>query len=122
MKIALKAGLDPTLPDVSLEIGGKERQLAFDFAAIVVAEKVAGLNLLKAARFDDLSFTELRGLLYAALLKNDPTLTLEEVEKWINIHNMGIIQMAIAHAWFGSVSGDEAEAAKPGEDQAQAKR
>ena len=36
---AMKPGIDPTLPDVAIEIGGKERQLAFDMKAIVLAEK-----------------------------------------------------------------------------------
>lgn len=102
-KITLKAGLNPTLPDVSIEIGGKDRQLAYDFAAIILAEKLTGVNLMKAASFSDLSFTQVRGLLYAALLKDDPKLTLAEVDTWPIMYNLVTIQGAVAEAWFGSI-------------------
>ena len=104
--ISLKAGHDRTLPDVTLEIGGKDRHLAYDFAAIVQVEKLTGINLMKAASFQDLSFSDVRGLLYAALLHDDPKLTLEEFDRDCGpqiMHNLIVCQAAVAEAWFGSV-------------------
>ena len=104
--ISLKAGQDRTLPDVTLEIGGKVRHLAYDFTAIVKAEQLTGINLMKAASFQDLSFSDVRGLLYAALLHNDPKLTLEEFDQTCGpqiMHNLIVCQAAVAEAWFGSV-------------------
>lgn len=120
--ISLKAGSDRTLPDVTLEIGGKVRQLAYDFSAIITAEKITGINLLKAASFQDLSFSDVRGLLYAALLHAEPKLTLEEFDSTCGphiMHNMLVCQAAVAEAWFGSVP-DAKEDAATGEAQAQA--
>lgn len=93
--------IDPTLPDVTLKIGGKERKLTFDYKSITVAEKVTGINLLSDTF--DASFTSLGGLLYAALLKDDPTLTLDEVGSWINFRSAAIVYQAVLSAWLGSV-------------------
>lgn len=109
-------GLDPTLPDVVLKIGGKERHLAFDYRAIIMAEKVAGINLLSET-FENISFTSIAGLLYAALLKDDPSLTLEEVGSWIHFSNAPVIYQAILAAWLGSVP--KAEEGATGEAAAQ---
>lgn len=121
--IALKAGADRTLPDVTLEIGGKVRQLAYDFAAICTAEKLTGINLMKAASFQDLSFNDVRGLLYAALLHDEPKLTLEEFDRTCGpqiMHNLIVCQAAVAEAWFGSVPDPKDEAA--GEEKPQVKK
>lgn len=113
-------GLDATLPDVSLIIGGKTRQLCFDFSAICTVERLTGLNLLKSA-VSEVSATNLRALLYAALLRDDPTLTLEEVSKWITMKNVGVIHQALVTAWFGSVEDADQDAdEQPGEAPAQA--
>ena len=122
MAISLKAGVDPTLPDVQLTIGGKDRKLCYDFAAIVQAEKLTGINLMRAASFQNLSFSDVRGLLYAALLHDDPKLTLEELDRTCGpqiMYNLVTIQGAIAEAWFGSVPDEKDEPA--GEEKAQAK-
>jgi len=113
-------GLDPTLPDVTLILGGVERHLVFDFNAIVQAEKVTGVNMLRAS-IDSLSAESLRGLLWASLLKENPTLTLDQVGGLITMANAPIIYKAIVTAWFGSVhdAEDVSEDETPGEDLAQ---
>ena len=113
-------GLDPTLPDVTLILGGVERHLVFDFNAIVQAEKVTGVNMLRAS-IDSLSAESLRGLLWASLLKENPTLTLDQVGGLITMANATIIYKAIVTAWFGSVhdADDVSEDETPGEDLAQ---
>lgn len=119
-KIQIKASPLPGLPDVSLNIGGRERQLAYDFAAIVKAEELTGINLMRAATFRDLSFSQVRGLLYAALLKDDPELAPEDLNDWPILYNLVVIQSAVAAAWFGAVP--EAKEDEPvGEEKAQTK-
>ena len=68
--VAGKPGLDPTLPNVTLILGGVERHLVFDFNAIVLADKETGVNLIKAA-MSEIDATSLRGLLWASLLKEN---------------------------------------------------
>lgn len=116
--VAGQPGLDPTLPDVSLVIGGRERKLCFDLNAICMADKATGVNLLKAV-VSEVDATNIRGLLYAALLRDDPNLTLEEVGSWITMRNLSNVHNAIVTAWFASVD-DEKQDEAPGEAQAQA--
>ena len=118
-KVAFKAGIDPTLPDVTLEIGGKERQLAFDITSIITVEKLTGINLMDAV-LGDVSITALRAVLFAALMKDDESLTLDQVGHWINHVNFGVIQQAIFAAWYGSLPKPVEGTDSKGEAEAQA--
>lgn len=118
--VAGAPGLDATLPDVSIVIGGVERHLAYDYNAIVLAEKATGVNLLKAI-VGEINATNLRGLLWAALVRETPKLTLDEVGSWITPRNVGTIHQALITAWFGSIDeADDKEAGAAGEPTAQA--
>lgn len=118
--VAGKPGLDPTLPDVSLVIGGRERHLCFDINSVCIAEKTTGVNLLKAA-VSEVNATSIRGLLYAALLRDDPKITVEEVGSWITMKNLSNIHKSIVTAWFASIDDQEEnkDSDTQGEDQAQ---
>jgi hypothetical protein len=114
-KIALVAGVpgsDPTLPKVSITVGGKVYFLAFDFNSIAKAEELTGLNLLKSLDFTDLSITTYRALLFSALLKGNPDITLEEVGDMITVKNMTEVTLALVEAWTGSKP-DVVEEVKP---------
>jgi hypothetical protein len=112
-------GLDPALPNVTLILGGVERHLCFDFNAIVLAEKATGVNLLHAI-VQDINATNLRGLLWASLLKENPELTVEEVGSWITMRNSSTIYQALITAWFGSVAEPELTDDPEGKQKAQA--
>jgi hypothetical protein len=92
-------GLDPTLPDVVLKLGGVERHLVYDYNAIVHAEKLTGVQLLTAI-IADIDATKLRGLLWAALIRENPALTLDEVGAMITPHNMVVVHQALIAAWY----------------------
>lgn len=105
-KVADKLGQDPTLPDVELVVNGKTYKLAFDFNAICVAEKQTGVNLLTSI-VDEITANSLRGLLFAALLKDQPDMTIEHAGALITPSNMGAVRTAVVTAWFGSVQSTE---------------
>ena len=111
-KVAGKPGLDPTLPDVELVFNGETYHLAYDFNAIVQAEKVTGVNLLTSV-VGEITAQSLRGLLWASLLKDRPEITIDEAGALIKPTNIATIRQAIVTCWFGSVPDAEA-----GEDQA----
>lgn len=100
--VAGKPGSDPTLPDVSIILGGNEYFLAYDFNAIVQAEKVTGCNLL-ASVVGEITAQSLRGLLWASLLKGSPNISIEDVGLLIRPTNVATIRKAIDTCWFGSV-------------------
>lgn len=105
-------------PDVYLEIGGQKRKLVFDFNAICTVNSLTNINLLEAS-VGTVDAPSIRALLYASLLHDDPTLTLEQVGSWITMRNIGNVRQAIIAAWFASIETDEDAA--PGEAQAQSK-
>ncbi len=117
--VAGRPGADPTLPDVTLILGGRERTLCFDFNAICVASKATGLNLLKSI-VSELDPQALRGLLWAALLRDEPTLTIDEVGAMIRVPSIPGIRDALMQTWFASVGDGKGSAV--GEAKAQTKR
>jgi hypothetical protein len=119
--VANVPGLDPTLPDVILRLGGVDRHLAFDFNAIVQAEKATGINLLKAM-FSDITAEHLRGLLWASLLRGNPDITLDEVGSMLNFGNLAEVHAAIVAAWMASVKDDSEEKPASPKPKARAKR
>lgn len=118
--VAGKPGVDPVLPDVTLILGGRERHLCYDFNAIVLASQVTGINLLKSI-VGEIEPASLRGLLWAALLRDEPELTLEQVGVLIRPGSIPGIKEALLRAWFESVGEENAGGAK-GEARARAKK
>ena len=110
---------DPTLPKVTLILGGVERHPIYNYNAIVQAEAATGVNLLTAI-VSDLSATKLRGLLWAALLPESPDIKIEEVGQLITPFNVETIHSALILAWFGSMSDpdDNPKEPKPGKPRA----
>ena len=120
--VAGQAGLDPTLPDVKLILGGQVRQLCYDYNAIVQVERVTGINLLSAA-VSVPSFTILGALLWAALLRHDPELALDAIAPLVTPKTAPAIHAAVLAAWFGSTPEPDAQAkgGAKGKRKAQAK-
>jgi hypothetical protein len=95
-------GKDKTLPNVKLTVFGKVYQLAFDFHSIAIAEELTGLNLLNSLDLQNLNATKYRALLYSALLKAQPEITLEETADLVTLATLPDITVALVHAWTGS--------------------
>ena len=69
---------DATRPTVSIMLD-KERHLLLDFNALAEMERVTGKSVLQEATWDDISATDIRALIWAGLLHEEPDLTLEQV-------------------------------------------
>lgn len=121
--VAGQLGADPTLPDVSIILGGKKRRLCFDFNAVVLASKATGVNLLRSMVDDWHDPETLRGLLWAALVRDEPELTLEQVGDLIRPVSVPGIRAALLSAWFESAgeSDGSGKGGGSGEAKAQAK-
>jgi hypothetical protein len=70
--------LNPTINWTKVNLNGIEYKLCFDFNALAKAEEETGIDMLKAVRFDHMTALQYRALLYCALLKNHPTLSIED--------------------------------------------
>lgn len=108
------ANSNPTLPDVFIHVGEKERHMAFCYKAIAALEAKHSLSVGQLLGKMDMLSTAAE-LLHAALWRDDQALTVEQVSEWVTFHNLQVIQNALLAAWFGSVS-----KAESGEAEAQA--
>jgi hypothetical protein len=107
--------MDPTLPRVLVEVNGSEYFLCFDFNAIVQAETLTGLNLLNALDFSNVNALTLRALLYSALLKLQPNVTLDEAGMILTL-GRGKVTTALVKAFTESqpeVDDDSKNVEKP---------
>lgn len=103
---------DPTLPKVDVTVGGKKYFLCFDFNALAVAEDATGLNLLRSLDFQNLSAKTFRALLFAALLRQQPDMTLEAAGSLITASSAPKLTEALVRAYMESnPEADESESA-----------
>lgn len=113
---------DPVVPFAVLEIEGEKFKLAFDFNAIAEAEHYAGCNLLSGLKnLGDLTALQLRGLLYAAMRKAHPKVTIEKAGSLIRLDTIVKITLALGEAYSLSMpkrdeTPTEAEDAAAGSD------
>lgn len=93
-----KPGVDPTLPNVTLEIDGVAFQLAYDLPSIVLVEQASGINLLLSA-IDNPTWSGVVCLLWAATLKAHPEMTMEKAGKLVDLTSILDVLMAVRVAW-----------------------
>ena len=93
---------DPVVEFAKVEIDGETYRLAYDFNAIAEAEKLADANLLHGIAGllgKGANAAQIRGLLYAALRKAHPKLTLAQAGALIRIDTIPDIYDAIEAAY-----------------------
>ena len=79
----------------------KERHLKLTLGAMVKFKQVTGKDLLKG--FDTLGSEEVQALLWACLVHEDKTLTLDQVGDMVSLSNIPAIAEAIARAWSTAI-------------------
>jgi len=94
-------------PEVTIQLGGRERHLRFDLNAMAAFEKATGKNLFEAKVAKELaknlSPVLLRALLWACLCHEDESLTLEQVGGMITRDNMAEINNSLWDAYTRAV-------------------
>ena len=95
-------GLDPTLPDVSLQIGSTLYRLAFDFNACAKVQAETGCNVFAQDAGEALDPIRFRAMFWASLLMDQPDITLLQAGKLITPKTMGAIAEAVSKAWADS--------------------
>lgn len=86
--------LDATVPDISLELGGKTYHLLFKFSSLSIAEKklhAAGIriSLLVARSVTFWDASNLPYIFFAALQAHHPEITLEQADAMLTFENCG---------------------------------
>jgi hypothetical protein len=104
-----------TNPEILITLD-KPRRLRFDVNAMATFEELTGLNLLKESARNqiekDISVKQFRAFLYACLVHEDKTLTLEQVGRLITTDNMQEILDKIGEAKKAAAPEPELEGAK----------
>lgn len=95
--------LDPTVAKTEITLNGKKFYLAYDFNALAVSESLTGLNMLSAIDMRNLDAQKLRALLYAALLKFQPEMTLEMAGCLMPpVTGFSALAKALAETYYGA--------------------
>jgi len=89
---------NPIVPTVSIELGGKQRELVYNLNSFAALEEKLGRSLFGEDGFNFQSFRELRLFLWAAFLHGEPTITPDEVGAMISTANLNDVQVALAKA------------------------
>jgi hypothetical protein len=101
------------VPTVEITVGGQTRHLKYDFAALAAYEQVSGESALSNI-WRGMTLRRVVHLLYAGLVHETPTLTLEEVQGWFNRPRQSLlldVTNAVVDAWTrASADDEEAEA------------
>jgi hypothetical protein len=116
MAQVFNANANPTLPDVAIHIGGKERPMAFCYRSIAALENKHQQSVGELlGKMDRLSIAT--DLLHAALWRDDQSLTVDQVSEWVTFLNLKPIQDALLATWFGSVPESNASGEAPAQAQ-----
>lgn len=86
------------MPEIEIKLD-KKRKLVFDFNALCKLEETTGKNALRGETWSDLSALDVRALLWGALLRDDPELTLDQVGEFVNFGNLEDVTAAIQKAF-----------------------
>ncbi len=85
----------------------KERNFKLDFKAFMAFEKISGKNVLSTSVWQDMSASNIVALLWAGLLHEEPTLTMEQVAGFIHPGNLQEVVNAIQQVFQLSMPNNE---------------
>ena len=109
---------NPIVQFTDVELKGKIYKLCWDFHAIAIAEELTDQDLLLRNEPSRITAKQLRGMLYAGLLRAHPEITLDEVTDLITFKNAPNIADALTKAWIHSNKEPEKNESEAGESSA----
>jgi hypothetical protein len=105
---------DPLIQFSDLTIDGKTYHLAWSFKGIRMAEKASGCNVLNGLKnLNEVTGEQLAGLLYGALLVDNPKCKFEDVDAIIRLDTIPLISNALVEAYINSIPKKEEAPEEP---------
>jgi len=95
-------------PTATVNIGGQDRTLRFDFNALALLEEKTGKSAFDQATFQNVKASDLRALIWAGILHELPDVKMEEVGSWLHPGNVREVSEAIGKAFGNDVKEKEA--------------
>lgn len=113
-RVAGNPSLDATLPYVALELNGESYRLAFDYAALSLAErKLADIgmqvNMLNALDLRSIGAERLPIVFYAALVKAHPEMTYEDAKALVSMRTYSAIFEKVVEAFIDSMKEEKGQ-------------
>lgn len=119
MKNPIQPSVTLTVPD-PMKGGEVDFELAFDFEAIAHAEDVTGRALLAGLTRKDVdhpTISLVRAMLFAALLANEPKITLAEASAFVTRKTFRLVWEKVLDAWTAAMNEAEEDTADPPQSQ-----
>lgn len=91
----------------------KERTLLLDLNGMAAFEEATGKSLFTSEMKENMGARELRALLWACLIHEEPALTLKDVGSWITAENMEEVARQINVAFSNAVGEKKEKDADP---------
>lgn len=105
---------NPKDTSVSINLGGKEYKMGYDFNALAELEDKLGRSMLEAGAMNFKSVKEIRYFVWASLLKDSPNITVQEAGALITPGNMAEVTKKLVEAQGSSIP--DPEESKEGAD------
>ena len=96
-------------PVSKVELGGKERTLRVDFNALALIEERTGKSVMNLQDFKTMKSTDIRSIVWACLVHEEPALTETEVGKMLTMATLPKVLSAFTEAMTRSMRGNTPE-------------
>ncbi len=99
-------------PTVTITLD-RERVLCYDLNAMCEFERVTGRDVFVDGAYSSTSAADMRVMLWACLLKDDPAITLEQVGALISIDNMVEIAFKLNEVFEAATPAKQRKSGRP---------
>lgn len=93
-------------PEVTIELGGETRTLRVDFNTLALIEERTGKTVQQMSDWKSIKSKELRSIIWACLVDSDPSLTEQQVGRWLTLQVFPKAVQAFSEAMFISMKGE----------------
>jgi hypothetical protein len=103
-------------PMVTIQLGGKERHLLITMNSLIAIEEKTGRNVLEGDIIPEkMALKDVRLLVWAGLLHEEPNLTLEEAGAMIRLDSLATLAAALGTAIKAALPESKGDSAESGD-------
>lgn len=93
-------------PEITIVLD-RPRKLIYDFNALAAYEEATGKNVLAGGITANMTIRDLRALIWAGLIADDPELTVEQVGRLLHLGNLADVQRQVFAGLRAAIQTDE---------------
>jgi hypothetical protein len=92
-----------TFPEVEVLINGRKRKLIYNLYSFMRLDDETGKNIFDGTAFDSFRPRDIVALLWAGLVNEDPTITIDEVAKTAQLSDLQALPTIIQAGFYNSM-------------------